>query len=175
MRRLFLPVVAVSALLLAAAASPASAAPRSGGWVPAPSAPFDLPAGTRCDFPVHSEPIVDEVRTRVLATFPDGSTKREAYIGDLVVRITNTATGASVDVDLSGSALVEYQPGGTLTRNSTWYLVGPAMFGFGEGGGDHPRGLWVFDGRYKIEFGPTSYKTVTTYHGTGHDVCTDLN
>jgi hypothetical protein len=134
-----------------------------------------MPAGARCDFPVHSEPVVDEVRTRVLATYPDGSTKREAYVGDLVVRITNTATGGSVDVDLSGSAIVEYQPGGTLITNSTWYLVGPAMFGFREGGGDHPRGLWVFDGLYKIEFGPTAYKTVTIYHGTEHDVCTDLD
>lgn len=143
--------------------------------MPAPSAPYDMPAGARCDFAVHVEPIVDEVRTRVLATFPDGTTKREAYVGDLVMRVTNTATSNSVDVDLSGSAVVEYQPGGTLITNSTWYLVGPAMFGFREAGGDHPRGLWVFDGLYKIEFGPTGYKTVTIYHGTEHNVCTDLD
>jgi len=118
---------------------------------------------------------VDEVRTRVLATYPDGATKREAYVGDLVSRITNTATGDFVDVDLSGSAVVEYQPGGTLITNSTWYLVGPALFGFQEGGGNYPRGLWVFDGIYKIEFGPTAYKTVTIYHGTAHDVCIDLD
>ena len=143
--------------------------------MPAPSAPYDLAAGERCVFPVHSEPVVDEVRTRVLDTYPDGSTKHETYVGDLVSRITNTATGDSVEVDLSGSSVVEYEPGGTLTTNSAWYALGPAMFGFKEGGGDHPRGLWVFDGLYKIDFGPTGYKTVTIYHGTEHDVCTDLD
>jgi hypothetical protein len=147
----------------------------SGGWVPAPSAPYDQPAGARCDFPIHSEPIVDHVRTKVLATYPDGTTKREAYVGPLEVRITNTASGASVEVDLSGSSVIEYQPGGTLTTNSTWYDAGPALFGFKEGGGDHPRGLWVFDGLYKVEFGPTAYKTVTIYHGTEHNICTDLD
>jgi hypothetical protein len=169
MRRL---IVALAVILgIAVPASPAAA---DGGWVPAPSAPFDLPAGARCDFAVHSEPIVDEVRTRVLATYPDGSIKREAYVGDLVVRITNTETGASVDVDLSGSAMVERRPGGTLTTNSTWYVVGPAMFGFREGGGDHPRGLWVFDGLYTVAFDANAVKTVTVYHGTERNVCDDL-
>ncbi|GAA4717323.1 hypothetical protein Prum_019990 [Phytohabitans rumicis] len=143
--------------------------------MPAPSAPYDQPAGARCDFAVHLEPVVDEVMTKVLATYPDGSTKREAYVGDLVFRVTNTATGASVDVDLSGNAIVAYQPGGTLITNSTWYLVGPAMFGFKEGGGDHPRGLWVFDGVYTVAFDAVAYKTVTIYHGTERNVCDDLS
>lgn len=175
MRRLITLLVATSALLLTVAVKPASAGAGNGGWVPAPSAPFDLPAGARCDFPVHAEPLVDQVRTRVLATYPDGSTKREAYTGALIERVTNTATGRSVDVDLSGSSVVAYRPGGTLTTDSTWYAVGPAMFGFKEGGGDHPRGLWVFDGLYTVGFGPTGYKTVTIYHGTEHNTCTDLD
>jgi hypothetical protein len=171
MRRFLVLVLVLVGAAVLLAPTPASA---DGGWVPAPSAPFDLPAGARCDFAVHSEPIVDEVRTRVLATYPDGSVKREAYVGDLVVRITNTGTGASVDVDLSGSALVERQPGGTLTTNSVWYVVGPAMFGFREGGGDHPRGLWVFDGLYTVAFDANAFKTVTSYHGAERDVCDDL-
>jgi hypothetical protein len=168
-------LVLLFAALVVVLAAPAPARATAGGWVPAPTGPFDLPAGARCDFQVHSEPIVDEVRTRVLATYPDGSTKREAYVGDLVVRLTNTATGASVDVDLSGSALVEYQPGATLTTNSTWYAVGPAMFGFREGGGDHPRGLWVFDGVYSVAFDANSFKTVTVYHGTEREMCAELD
>lgn len=60
--------------------------------MPVPSGPVDVPAGVVCDFPMHSEPIVDEVRTRVLATYSDGSPKRQAFVGDLVVRVTNTAT-----------------------------------------------------------------------------------
>jgi hypothetical protein len=143
-------------------------------WVPAPSTPWDVPAGARCDFPVHAEPVVDEVRTRVLARYPDGSTKREAYVGDLVLAVTNTGTGETLDADLSGSALVEYQPGGTLTTNSTWYLIGPALFGFREGGGNRPRGIWVFDGVYTVAFGPDGYKTVTVHHGSERNLCTEL-
>jgi hypothetical protein len=145
-----------------------------GGWVPAPSAPFDLPAGARCDFPVHGEPVVDEVKTKVLARYPDGSTKREAYVGDLVFAYTNTDTGETLEADLSGSALVEMEPGGTLTTNSTWHVVGPAGFGFREGGGNRPRGIWVFDGAYSVAFDATGFKTVTMYHGTERNLCTEL-
>ena len=168
-------MVLLVAALVAVAVAPAPArAAAGGGWVPAPSGPVDVPAGVVCDFPMHSEPIVDEVRTRVLATYPDGSPKRQAFVGDLVVRVTNTATGAFVDVDASGSGLVVYQPGGTLTTNSTWYAVGPAGFGFREGGGDHPRGLWVFDGVYTVAFDANSFKTVTIYHGSERNVCAEL-
>lgn len=171
MRRLM--ILLVAALAVAVAPAPASAS-TGGEWVPVPSAPVDMPAGARCDFPVHMEPIVDEVRTRVLATYPDGSTKRQAFVGDLVVRVTNTVTGASADVDASGSGLVVYQPGGTLITNSTWYAVGPALFGFGEGTGDHPRGLWVFDGVYTVAFDANAFKTVTIYHGSERNVCAEL-
>lgn len=152
----------------------AALAVTAGGWVPAPSAPFDVAAGARCDFPVHAEPVVDEVKTKVLARYPDGSTRREAYVGDLVYAYTNTDTGETLEADLSGSALVEIEPGGTLTTNSTWYLVGPAGFGFREGGGNRPRGLWVFDGVYRVAFDATGVKTVTMYHGTERDLCTEL-
>ncbi|MEJ3749405.1 hypothetical protein WEI85_39850 [Actinomycetes bacterium KLBMP 9797] len=145
-----------------------------GGWVPAPSAPWDVPAGARCDFPVHAEPVVDEVRTKVLDRYPDGATRREAYVGDLVLAVTNADSGETVEADLSGNALVEYAPGGTLTTNSTWYVVGPALFGFKEGGGNRPRGIWVFDGVYTIKFDATSYKTVTLHHGTERNLCTEL-
>ena len=146
----------------------------TGAWVPAPSASWDVAAGARCDFPVHAEPVVDEVKTKVLDRYPDGSTKREAYVGDLVLAVTNTDSGESLDADLSGSALVEYTPGGTLTSNSTWYVVGPALFGFREDGGNRPRGIWVFDGFYKVAFDAAGFKTVTLFHGTERDLCTEL-
>lgn len=171
MRKLIFGIVSLLAVLVVA--DPAAAA--SGGWTPAPSAPWEVPAGARCDFPVRAEPLVDEVRTRVFARYPDGSTKREAYVGDLVLKVTNLATGASVEVDLSGSAMVEYAPGGTLVTNSVWYVVGPALFGFREGGGDRPRGIYVFDGLYTVAFDANSYKTVTIYNGSERELCAELS
>ncbi len=54
-------------------------------------------------------------------------------------------------------------------------MVGPVLLGFREGGGNLPRGLWVVDGVFTVEFGPTFVKTVTMIHGTEHNVCTDLD
>ncbi|MEU0220461.1 hypothetical protein ABZ281_37760 [Streptomyces sp. NPDC006265] len=113
MRRTLLAPLALAAVLLgtqpaSAAHGPgwefasAAARPTAPGWEPAPSAPWDVGAGVRCDFSVHGEPVVDEVEQRVLNTHPDGSVRRVAYRGDLVVRVTNTATGASHDADVSG-------------------------------------------------------------------------
>ncbi|MEV7108825.1 hypothetical protein [Streptomyces atroolivaceus] len=47
--------------------APVSASSGPDGWEPSPAPPYDLPAGARCDVPVHTEPVVDEVVQRVLA------------------------------------------------------------------------------------------------------------
>ncbi|GLI00471.1 hypothetical protein Pa4123_57470 [Phytohabitans aurantiacus] len=172
MRKMIIGIVSLLAVIVAA--EPAAAA-TGGGWVPAPSSPWEVPAGARCDFPVRAEPVVDEVRTRVFERYPDGSTKREAYVGDLVLKVTNVASGASVEVDLSGSAMVKIAQGGTVVSDSVWAVVGPALFGFREGGGNRPRGIYVFDGLYTIAFDAASYKTVTMYHGTERELCAELS
>jgi hypothetical protein len=166
--------LAAAALAVTVAGSPAVAATGDEdghGWIPAPQAPFDQPAGARCDFPVHVEAVVDEVRKLVLDDFPDGSPRREIYQGDLLTRVTNTATGASTVVDAGGSAMVVYATDGSMT----WYVTGPVLFGFGVDRGNLPRGLWRIDGQFVVEFSPTYYKTVTLIHATTHDVCTDLD
>lgn len=136
MRRTILALTALAAVSVGA--QPASAAPLStdrAEWEPAPSAPWDVAAGVRCDFAVHGEPIVDEVVRRVLARHPDGSPKQVAYEGDIVVRVTNTASGDSYDADASGSALVDYRADGS----QFWSVRGPVLVGVGEGRGNLPR------------------------------------
>jgi hypothetical protein len=175
MRRLILVTVAsVAVLLVPTPASASTTRAHDGGWLPAPSAPFDRPAGVLCDSPIHSEPIVDEVVMKVLDTYPDGTSKVEIYTGALVVRVTNTDTGATTDVDASGTALISYRPGGSFDRDSTWYVVGPVLVGFREGRGDHPRGYYQFDGIYSINFAEDGFKTVRMLAGTEHDVCLDI-
>jgi hypothetical protein len=167
-------VAALAAGLAVTAAVPASAAQTAGpqgGWVPAPQGSFDLPAGARCDFPIHSEPIVDEVRKLVLDTYPDGAPKRELYTGDLIIEVTNTASGAVTEVDASGTAMIDYGTDGSMK----WYVVGPVMVGFRQDGGTLPRGLWTIDGVYTIDFAANGYKTVHMIHGSTHDICTDLD
>ncbi|MFU8852296.1 hypothetical protein ACNAW0_15110 [Micromonospora sp. SL1-18] len=175
MRRMFsLGSVLVAGVLAATmSATPVVAAGNGGrhGWVPAPQPSFDQPAGARCDFPIHLESVVDEVRKLVLAEFPDGSPRREMYQGALLVRVTNTATGASTLVDAGGMAMVEYALDGSMT----WYVTGPVLFGFGENAGTLPRGEWLIDGQFIVKFSPSNFKTLTMVHGTTHNVCTDLD
>ncbi len=176
MRRLFVSALAMAAMLVLAPA-PAQAASTTttttgGGFVPAPQSPFDLPAGARCDFAVHGEPVVDEVRKLVISSYPDGTPKRELYVGDLIMEVTNTETGASTLADASGSALVEHAADGS----QTWFVVGPVMLGFRENAGSLPRGIWIVDGVFTVEFSPDLiHKTITMVHGTTHNVCTDID
>ncbi|MGW2562505.1 hypothetical protein ACWCXB_25280 [Streptomyces sp. NPDC001514] len=177
MRRTTVALSALAAVLLSAApasaatASTAAATVTPPGWEPAPSAPWSVPAGARCDFPVDGEPVVDEVVRRVLERSPDGSAKRVAYTGDLVVRVTNTDTGTSYDADASGTAVVEYRADGS----QFWSVLGPVLVGFREGGGTLARGLYVIDGAYTMEISATGYKTVTMAHGTVDDLCARID
>ncbi|MEV4625500.1 hypothetical protein AB0J90_04330 [Micromonospora sp. NPDC049523] len=166
-----------AALLVATVPATASAAPAGtaggwhGGWVPAPQEAFEMPAGARCDFAVRVQPVVDEVRKLVLAEYPDGSAKRELYTGALINEITNLETGATSTADASGTSLVDYATDGSMT----WYVTGPVLLGFRENAGSLPRGLWIVDGVFRVEFTPTFDKTITMVHGTTHDVCTDVD
>ncbi|MFI7603670.1 hypothetical protein ACIBTV_00920 [Micromonospora sp. NPDC049366] len=166
---------ALTAVLVAGVATPATAATGGGaghgGWVPAPQPPFEVAAGTRCDFAARVEPIVDEVRKLVLAEYPDGSPRRELYTGALINRVTNLETGATSTADASGTSLVEYATDGSMT----WYVTGPVLLGFRENAGSLPRGLWIVDGQFIVRFTPTFDKTITMLHGTTHNVCTDVD
>lgn len=155
-----------------AMAAPEVRTPATGsGWVPAPSPPADRAAGVLCDFALHAEPIVDEVMTKTLSTYPDGTPHRGLYAGRLVVRVTNVETGAYYDADASGDALYVRAPDGTVT----WYAVGPALVGFQEGQGNLPRGFYLLDGVYRLTFTPDGHRRLTTVHGTQENICRRLD
>lgn len=171
MRRI---LIALTAVATTAAGAPAAAAPTHGttpGWEPAPSAPWDVAAGLRCDFAVHGEPVVDEVVRRVLSRHADGSPRDVAYKGDLVIRVTNTESGAHWDADASGSALVRYGTDGS----QSWKVLGPVLVGVGEGKGNLPRGLYIVDGVYAMTISPDGYKSVTMVHGSRTDICAQID
>ncbi|MFK4594684.1 hypothetical protein [Streptomyces pristinaespiralis] len=178
-----LAAVAATTLMGAAPASAAGQAARSAGaeaglgsgldtgWEPSPSAPWDVAAGLRCDFPVHGEPVVDEVVRRVLETHPDGRPKLVAYKGDLIVRVTNKETGDSYDADVSGTAVVDHRTDGS----QFWSVLGPVLVGVGEGAGNLGRGLYVVDGVYTIDISSSGYKEVTMAHGSTTDICEQID
>lgn len=173
-----LAVASATAVLIASV--PASAAvgkdsePTDNDWEPVPSAPFDQVAGDTCDFPIHGEPIVDRVVKMVLQKYPDGSAKREIYAGALIFRVTNQTTGKSIEVDISGTGVADYKPGGSFTRNVTMHVYGPILMGMHEGLGNLPRGMYVPNGIYTLRISKTGYRTVTFTVGGADNICDDL-
>jgi hypothetical protein len=169
MRRTVVIALASICALLGTAA-PASANVHH-PWVPLPSAPFDLAAGDYCAFPVHGDPIVDQVRVKTIAEYPDGSPKRQVATGALKFRMTNAATGSSTIADAGGSAIFDLFPDGS----QTWHVVGPVLARFKDGAANIPRGVWTINGIYDVHFSPTGFKTVTIFRGGVHDVCGDID
>jgi hypothetical protein len=171
-RTAFVILASVAALLTAATPASASTATRvHHPWVPVPSAPFDLAAGDYCAFPVHGDPVVDQVRVKTIEEYPDGSPKRQLATGALKFRMTNSATGASTIADAGGSAIFDLFPDGS----QTWHVIGPVLARFKDGASNIPRGVWTINGIYDVHFSPTGFKTVTIFHGGAHDVCADLD
>ncbi len=139
----------------------------SNGWTPAPTPPFDQAAGVTCDFPIHGQAIVDHVVTKVLTKYPDGSIKRDAFQGALIVRLTDTLTGSYYDADASGSAVVDHDPSGA----QTWYVVGPVLAGFRQGKGNLPRGMYILDGLYRLQISSAGFATFTAAGGHADNIC----
>src|SRR3954451_6997412 len=84
------------------------------GWVPEPIPPFDAAAGVLCDFPVHYDVLVNHVRTKVGATYPDGTPKRQLATAALLLHVINADTGAGTVVDAGGSAAIDYGTDGSM-------------------------------------------------------------
>jgi hypothetical protein len=161
-------VLAVVAPAASAAAAPVvDFPPPQAGWFSVPTAPRDLPAGVFCDAPAHFFATVDEVVERVLTTYADGSPHFVQFTGPLVLRVSNTLTGAATDVDASGSADVELLPDG----GQSWKVIGPALIGFRDGHGNRPRGLYRLDGTYRLEITASNDRFLTMVHGTEENVC----
>jgi hypothetical protein len=154
-------------LLLAAALAATSSLP---GWHPAPSSPFDTPAGPLCAFATHGDPIADEVQELDLTTHPDGTPARAIFAGKLILRMTNTSSGQTYDADASGSAVVDFNTDGS----QHWRWVGPVLVGFRAGAANHVQGIYVLDGAYDLVISPERRLTV---HGVGRetDVCAKLS
>jgi hypothetical protein len=125
-------IVAVCAGLFLVPAVASAASP----WMPFRAADFDLPAGSRCPFPLSGRVLEDRERIRTLATFPDGSPSRQRVKGPLVVRYINTASGASVVRDLTGDAFIDTHGDGSFT-----FTLRNGHLAVGLGAGDPGSGV----------------------------------
>lgn len=116
----------MAALFVTFAAGSAGAAPAytpPPRWQLAPQPQLTLPAGVLCAFSLRVDTVEDQVITKVLATWPDGSPRNQVYTGTYIARFTNVDSGRSVTRNLSGDALVHY---GEDDGAASWSYAAPS-------------------------------------------------
>jgi hypothetical protein len=125
-RALIVPSMGAAVLALTAAVmvliGPASASANNDPHrIYLAAAPFDFPASF-CGFPVHVEFPVNKEYAKV-STGPDGSTIYK-ITGSLFVSLTNTVTGKTSTVNVSGPGTVTFSPDGTT---ATYDITGLSL------------------------------------------------
>ncbi len=87
-----------------------------------PTEGIDLDAGTACDFAVHIDALVNR---EYLTSFfdADGNLVRDSFNGSLMVRLTNVATGAWIDVNAGGPGGDTYLADGTILEDFNGHAI----------------------------------------------------
>jgi len=140
-------------------------------WTPYRTAPFQLAAGVRCPFGLAGTPVRDRERIRTLARFPDGTPLVQEITGPLVVRYTNTDTGATVRRNLTGRATITYREDGSFTET-----LDRGRFAFGLAGSD-PGGPGFFGVRgsgFTLTVRTDGSRTISLRTGRVENLCTTL-
>ena len=126
------------------------------------------PAGAVCDFPVS----IDSAELTAFTTTHVDAAGNLRWIfggGRNVVRVTNDATGASLDVNASGPGKITFDPDGTLRITGG----GPWLGAFLPG--DSPSSaLLLTTGRLVVTIDPTGEVTLVSISGATRDLCTEL-
>ena len=135
---------------------------------PGPSTTLQFRAGEVCEFPVSVETIVNQSLQKV---FLDASGEPERIIltGQVILRLTNLETGASIDVNASGPALIIPHDDGSISlvghgRGVQWFTPaneeGPALL--------------LILGRATLDISATGEISNFTAVGTTQDLCAAL-
>ena len=132
---------------------------------PLSAEPFEFAPGEICSFGVLDEPIVNR---QVVKTFPpdrNGDIVQLAT-GAFVIRLTNTSTGKSITVNISGPGRFTIHPDGsvTLVASGRWSLI----FFAGDLG---PAAKAVINaGRVVINIAPDGSLTLVSQRGHEQDI-----
>jgi hypothetical protein len=163
-------VRAVVIALCCALAAPVAAGAAS-PWQPFRSSPFDLPAGSRCPFPLSGRIVKDRERIRTTLTNPDGTPTQHEVKGLLVVRYINGDTGASVTRNLNGDALFDTRPDGSSRITLVHGHLSVGLAATDPGG---PAYLVLAGRGFAVDFGADGSRTITFGRGTVENICETL-
>ena len=137
---------------------------------PLNNAPFDLPAGFGCTFPTRYQPLIDR---EIVTTFPADANGdvRQLITGTLVSSLTNSDTGKSIVVNISGPAVITLHPDGSVDSLGGGILAFP-FFPTDTPPGPH---WWLFRGRLNLTFTSSGNLVLNSLSGTKEDLCLQLS
>jgi hypothetical protein len=142
-----------------------------------PVDPHELvPVGPRtyatgyCGFPIYSEPVRSKNFVLDRTTNPDGTVIEETR-GQLIRRMTNTLTGKSIQVNISGPGSVTYFPDRSYVVEGSggWLVLIPRRFGY-----DVPV-VAVTSGEFTYAYAPNTDTLTWSGHGALRDICAELS
>ncbi len=146
----------------------ASAAAAAETWQPYPEGPLTLPAARYCgSFDLRSTPVQQDVKSRVLERYASGAIRVQEFTGLLIVDVTNLSTGATVQRNLSGHAVVTFREDGSI---ATYEMRGPIGFGWPQQDA-YDRGFYVMNGYHVVTFDASGARSMLVDRGTEQNLC----
>ena len=164
--------------------APTAPAPGGNAAVPAPmvigqargkptrsplvAGPFEIPAGVVCSFGVFGgEPIVNNQVVKTFPPEPNGDVVQLAT-GAFVFPLTNTSTGKTITVNISGPGRFTIHPDGSTTLEAwgRWFfaLIENARLS-----------AFINSGRVVLSIAPDGTATLVSQSGHEEDVCALLS
>ncbi|AKU18307.1 hypothetical protein [Luteipulveratus mongoliensis] len=138
-------------------------------WAPYVESALTLPAARYCGtFDLKSEPVIQDIRVKVLQRWDNGKPRQEKYVGPLIVRVTNLSTGASSHQNLSGHATVLYRADGTM---ESYEMNGPVGMGFPAGSDGLSQGFYRLTGHHLVTFDADGTRHLALDHGAELNLC----
>ena len=132
-----------------------------------PAEDFEAPAGLRCSFGVFVHDIVNNQVVKTFPPKPNGDIV-QLITGRYVTSVTNTSTGKSITVNISGPARITTHPDGsaTLVATGRWFL-GEIV--------NAPFTVFISSGRVVISIVPDGLPTLVSQSGHLEDICALLS
>jgi hypothetical protein len=158
-------------VLLALGAATAASGDNGGQWTPwqpATQGPLHYEAGSVCPFAVSATFPTQDLRFRYLLDSSGNVTEVE-FIGPLIAEVTNDETGKTVQRNISGRALLIFNPDGSATYLNEGHL------GIAFHAGDTPsKELDVISGHFVMNVTPEGHYQLVELNGTSENVCETL-